>query len=46
MLFFQPVPDIVQPLAFVLEVARADDGVFITGEKLGQGRKSIYDYRD
>ena len=28
LLFFQPVPDIIQPLALVLEVARAGDGVF------------------
>lgn len=34
LLFFQPVPDIVQPFALVLEVARAGDGVFTAGEKL------------
>ncbi len=35
LLFFQPVPDIVQPFALVLEIARAGDGVFAAGEKLG-----------
>ena len=35
LLFFKPVPDIVQPFALVLEVARTGDGIIAAGEKLG-----------
>lgn len=31
--------DVVQPVAFVFEIARTGEGVFAAGKKLRQGRK-------